>query len=68
MGFAIFDTAVGLPMACGAVLGDRLFLTGSALPFVFVILIAATLLVLLVVEARRTARIGGGRGLAGGPD
>ena len=59
---------MGLPMACGAIVGGLLFRAGYALPFVLVILIAASLLVLLAVQHRRGARAIAGRSLAGGPD
>jgi MFS family permease len=52
-GFAIFDTVMGLPMACGAVLGGLLFRAGYALPFVVVIAISLVLLGLLAVQRRR---------------
>ena len=67
-GFAIFDTVMGLPMACGAVVGGLLFRAGYALPFVLVILIAAALLALLGVQHRHGARPAGGRSNGGGPD
>jgi MFS family permease len=57
-GYAIFDTVMGLPMACGAVLGGLLFRAGNALPFLVVIVIAVVLLVLLAARGgrRRTWR------------
>jgi hypothetical protein len=48
-GYAVFDTAMGLPMAGGALLGGVLYQMGDALPFVFAIAVAGTLLVVLAV-------------------
>ena len=69
-GYAIFDTVMGVPMACGAVLGGVLFRTGYALPFVVVIIIALSLLVLLAVgtRSRGAARPHGGLHGAEGTD
>jgi predicted MFS family arabinose efflux permease len=47
-GYALFDTAMGLPMAGGAVLGGLLFRAGTGLPFVFVTAVAAVLVVALL--------------------
>lgn len=41
----------------GAIVGGLLFRAGYALPFVFVIMIAATLLVLLAVQRRHGTRV-----------
>lgn len=46
-GYAIFDTTMGLPMAGGSLLGGLLFGLGASLPFVFVVTVAAVLLVTL---------------------
>lgn len=46
-GFALFDTSMGVPMAGGALLGGVLFGLGSSLPFVFVVVVSAVLLVAL---------------------
>ena len=51
-GFAVFDTAMGLPMAGGALLGGVLYQLGYALPFVFAVAVAAVLLVVLAVVPR----------------
>jgi predicted MFS family arabinose efflux permease len=48
-GYAVFDTAMGLPMAGGALLGGLLYQMGYALPFVFAIAVAGVLLVVLAV-------------------
>ncbi len=47
-GYAVFDTAMGLPMALGALLGGLLFRFSAALPFMVVAMIAGGLLVLLL--------------------
>jgi predicted MFS family arabinose efflux permease len=67
-GFAIFDTVMGIPMACGAVVGGLLFRAGYALPFALVIALSAALLVLLLVQHRRAARRAGGRRAPTAPD
>jgi predicted MFS family arabinose efflux permease len=69
-GYAIFDTVMGVPMACGAVLGGVLFRSGYALPFVVVIVIALGLLVLPAVGAhgRGATRSHGGLGSGEGTD
>lgn len=51
-GYAIFDTATGLPMALGALLGGLLYRVAASLPFVVVGAIAAGLLVLLLIGGR----------------
>ncbi|MFZ2102367.1 MAG: MFS transporter, partial [Oricola sp.] len=48
-GYALFDTMMGLPMAGGAILGGLLFRTGANAPFVFVLAVAAGLVVVLLV-------------------
>lgn len=59
-GYALFDTVMGLPMAGGAVLGGALFRAGSGVPFVFVIAVAAALVVALLAwrPAARSPRAG----------
>ncbi|HEY5386651.1 MAG TPA: MFS transporter, partial [Thermoleophilia bacterium] len=54
-GYGIFDAAMGLPMAGGAVLGGVLYRAGYALPFVLVIVVAACLLVALLTGGRSPA-------------
>lgn len=54
-GYAVFDTAMGLPMAGGALLGGVLYQIGYTLPFVFAVAMAVGLLVVLVVAPRDTA-------------
>jgi MFS family permease len=61
-GYALFDTVMGLPMAGGAVLGGVLFRAGASAPFVFVIGVAAALIVVLLLP--RPAALG----RAGDPD
>ena len=46
-GYALFDTAMGLPMAGGAAIGGALFRLGTALPYVFVVTVAVVLLLAL---------------------
>jgi len=48
-GYALFDSIMGLPMAGGALLGGALFRVGASAPFVFVVVVAAALIVVLVV-------------------
>jgi len=50
-GFAIFDAIMGIPMAGGAVLGGLLYRQGYRLPFVFV-MVLAMLLVIVLLAAR----------------
>ena len=47
-GYAIFDTAMGIPMVLGAIIGGTLFKAHAALPFVAVGVIAVALLALLL--------------------
>jgi len=54
-GYALFDTAMGLPMAGGALIGGLLYQTAYWLPFVFVIAIALVLLVVLAAVPREVA-------------
>lgn len=59
-GYALFDTAMGVPMACGALLGGLLYKTSSALPFEVAIAVSGCLIVLVllrgpVAEARAGA-------------
>lgn len=54
-GYALFDTAMGLPMAGGALLGGVLYQIGYALPFVFAIVVAVVLLCVLAVSPRAVA-------------
>jgi MFS family permease len=48
-GYALFDSIMGLPMAGGAVLGGALFRADASAPFVFVIGVAAVLIMVLLV-------------------
>jgi MFS family permease len=54
-GYGIFDAVMGLPMAGGAVLGGVLYRAGYALPFVLVVIVSASLLVVLLVGGRMGA-------------
>ncbi len=56
-GYGIFDAAMGLPMAGGAVLGGVLFRAGYALPFVLVMVVSACLLVGLLAAGRSPADV-----------
>jgi MFS family permease len=47
-GFAIFDAIMGIPMAGGAVLGGLLYRQGYRLPFVFVMVLAMLLVIVLL--------------------
>ncbi len=55
-GYAVFDTATGVPMVCGAALGGLLYRTSYALPFRVVIVIAAGLIVLVLLRGPAVAR------------
>jgi predicted MFS family arabinose efflux permease len=48
-GYAVFDTAMGLPMAVGALCGGLLYRVSAALPFTVVGVIAGGLLILLLL-------------------
>jgi predicted MFS family arabinose efflux permease len=48
-GYAVFDTAMGLPMAAGALVGGLLYRVSAALPFAVVGAIAGGLLVVLLL-------------------
>jgi DHA1 family tetracycline resistance protein-like MFS transporter len=49
-GYAVFDTATGIPMVCGAALGGLLYRTSYTLPFQVAIVIAAGLIVLVLFK------------------
>ena len=49
-GYAVFDTAMGVPMVLGAVLGGLLYRAAYALPFQVAIGVGACLLVLVLVR------------------
>jgi MFS transporter, DHA1 family, tetracycline resistance protein len=49
-GYAVFDTATGIPMVCGAALGGLLYRTAYALPFQVTIVIAGCLIVLVLLR------------------
>lgn len=51
-GYAIFDTAMGVPMILGAILGGGLYRLASSLPFLVVGGIAVGLLALLLVTGK----------------
>lgn len=55
-GYALFDTAMGLPMAGGAIIGGALFKLGTALPYVLVVTVVAVLLVALATWSERDVR------------
>lgn len=66
-GYGIFDTVMGIPMACGSVLGGLLFGIARPLPFVLVIAVAAGLLLLLLASGRlrdQRRTVGSGREVA----
>jgi len=54
-GYALFDTAMGLPMAGGALIGGLLYQTAYWLPFVFAIAVALVLLAVLAAVPRDVA-------------
>jgi len=56
-GYAIFDTAMGVPMFVGSLLGGVLYDAGAGLPFVVVAVMVAVMLILLF-----TTRIAPGNG------
>jgi predicted MFS family arabinose efflux permease len=49
-GYAVFDTATGVPMVCGAALGGLLYRTSYGLPFRATMVIAAGLIVLVLLR------------------
>lgn len=51
-GYAVFDTAMGLPMAAGALIGGLLFRLEASLPFAAVAAIAGGLLILLLLSGK----------------
>ena len=51
-GYAVFDTAMGVPMVLGALLGGLLYRFAVSLPFIVIGAIAACLLVLLLVTGK----------------
>jgi MFS family permease len=61
-GYALFDTAMGLPMAGGALIGGLLYQTAYWLPFAFAIAVALVLLVVLAAVPREVACEPAGRG------
>jgi predicted MFS family arabinose efflux permease len=54
-GFAIFDTAMAVPMAAGSLLGGLLYRQSYYLPFVAVVVVTAALLVALLLWPRLEA-------------
>jgi predicted MFS family arabinose efflux permease len=59
-GYAVFDTAMGAPMAAGALLGGILYQYAHAAPFVAVGVIGASLLVLLFVVSKTVDEVAPG--------
>ena len=59
-GYAVFDTAMGVPMVCGAALGGLLYRTAYALPFQVAIGIGACLIVLVLLRGPLAGRVGTG--------
>jgi MFS transporter, DHA1 family, tetracycline resistance protein len=49
-GYALFDTAMGLPMACGALLGGLLYRTSFALPFQVAVGLTGCLVVVVLLR------------------
>jgi MFS transporter, DHA1 family, tetracycline resistance protein len=55
-GYAVFDASMGVPAACGSLLGGGLYRISFGLPFVAVIVLGIAMLLVLALAGRRRPR------------